>query len=166
MQVRRFDVFAEYQRLQAEEKGLDADAAKGYGLWLAKVVAARRFAKKGETKAALADKSKAGQEEPREKYRSLDGEPQTAELFDREIVGRMGEDFYGESFQPAIRAAFDRHERYADIRDAVRAGWNAALKSSGADRGASEEGPNLLSPFPTREGGTTAIDRTGESSTR
>ena len=130
MQIRRFDVFAEYNRLQAEEKGQDADAAKGYGLWLAKVVAARKFSRKGETKAALTEKLKEGRkEEPEEKYRSLDGVPQTAELFDREIVGRMGDDFYRQVFQPAIRAAFERHERYEDIRDAIRAGWNAALKA-------------------------------------
>ncbi len=132
MQIRRFDVFAEYNRLQAEEKGLDPDAARGYGLWLAKVVAARKFARKGETKAALTDKLKeGGKEQLEEKYRSLDGEPQTAELFDREIVGRMGDDFYREVFQPAIRSSFERHERYEDIRDAIRAGWNAALKASG-----------------------------------
>lgn len=131
MQIRRFDVFAEYNRLQAEEKGLDADAARGYGLWLAKVVSARKFSRKPETKAALSDKLReGGKEEPEEKYRSLDGVPQTAELFDKEIAARMGEDFYREVFQPAIRAAFERHERYEDIRDAVRAGWNAALKAS------------------------------------
>jgi hypothetical protein len=131
MQIRRFDVFAEYNRLQSEEKGLDADAAKGYGLWLAKLVAARKFAKKGETKAELGDKLRAGHEAPEEKYRSLDGVPQTAELFDREIVDRMGAEFYRETFQPAMRAAFEGHERYEDIRDSIRAGWNAALKASG-----------------------------------
>jgi hypothetical protein len=39
----RFDVFAEYTRQQAIEEGMPPDMAKGYGLWLAKVVAARRF---------------------------------------------------------------------------------------------------------------------------
>jgi hypothetical protein len=133
MQIRRFDVFAEYQRLQAEDKGMEADAAKGYGLWLAKVVAARKFAKGRETKAALTEKLReGGPPEEGEKYRSLDGEPQTAELFDREVVGRMGEDFYSEVFQPAVRAAFERHERYEDIRDPIRAGWNAGLKAAGS----------------------------------
>jgi hypothetical protein len=132
MQIRRFDVFAEYNRLQAEEKGQDADAAKGYGLWLAKVVAARKFSRERATKAALTDKLReGGKEAPEEKYRSLDGEPQTAELFDREIVARMGDEFYREVFQPAMRAAFERHERYEDIRDEIRAGWNAALRASG-----------------------------------
>ncbi len=131
MQIRRFDVFAEYNRLQAEEKGLDPEAARGYGLWLAKVVAARKFSRKGETKAAMTEKLREGGKEaqPEEKYRSLDGEPQTAEMFDREIAARMGEDFYREVFQPAIHAAFERHERYEDIRDSIRAGWNATLKA-------------------------------------
>jgi hypothetical protein len=40
--IRRFDVFAEYRRQEAEEKGRPEDEATGYGLWVAKVVAARR----------------------------------------------------------------------------------------------------------------------------
>src|SRR5512143_2288535 len=44
--IRRFDVFAEYQRLKALNKDrLPPDAAKGYGIWLAKLVAARKFSK-------------------------------------------------------------------------------------------------------------------------
>ena len=35
--IRRFDVFAEYNRLQALQRGLDQAHAKGYGLWVAKV---------------------------------------------------------------------------------------------------------------------------------
>jgi hypothetical protein len=134
MQIRRFDIFAEYKRLEAEAKGVDADEAKGYGLWLAKVVAARKFARKGETKAAMTDKLRRGADEDElvdGKYRSLDGEPQTAELFEREIVERMGEEFYREVFQPALRDAFERKERYEDVRDALRTGWNAARKAGG-----------------------------------
>ena len=41
--IRRFDVFAEYRKLDAEEEGMPHDQAKGYGLWVAKVVAARKF---------------------------------------------------------------------------------------------------------------------------
>ncbi len=35
--IRRFDVFAEYHRLERLRQGMPADEAKGYGLWLAKV---------------------------------------------------------------------------------------------------------------------------------
>jgi hypothetical protein len=41
--IRRFDVFAEYSRQEQEAKGYPEDEAKGYGVWLAKVVAARRL---------------------------------------------------------------------------------------------------------------------------
>ena len=37
--IRRFDVFAEYTRQQRREKGFPEDEAKGYGIWLTKVVA-------------------------------------------------------------------------------------------------------------------------------
>ena len=41
--IRRFDVFAEYTHQERREKGYPEDEAKGYGIWLAKVVASRRF---------------------------------------------------------------------------------------------------------------------------
>jgi hypothetical protein len=40
--IRRLDVFAEYTRQERREKGYPEDEAKGYGVWLAKVVASRR----------------------------------------------------------------------------------------------------------------------------
>ena len=43
--VRRFDVFAEYNRQTALDQGSTPAQAKGYGLWVAKVVAARRYGK-------------------------------------------------------------------------------------------------------------------------
>ena len=46
--VRRFDIFAEYNRRKAAKEGQPAAHAKGYGLWLAKLVAARYFGA-GET---------------------------------------------------------------------------------------------------------------------
>ena len=50
--IRRFDVFAEYTRQERREKGYPEDDAKGYGIWLAKVVAARRFGQKSSSDAA------------------------------------------------------------------------------------------------------------------
>ena len=41
--MRRFDVFAEYRKLEQQDQGTPEDEAKGCGLWIAKVVAARRF---------------------------------------------------------------------------------------------------------------------------
>ena len=43
--IRRFDVFAEYQNQEHHDDGMPLDQAKGYGLWVAKVVAARTFAR-------------------------------------------------------------------------------------------------------------------------
>ena len=40
--IRRFDFFAEHTRLERLDKGYAQDEAKGYGIWLAKLVAARR----------------------------------------------------------------------------------------------------------------------------
>jgi hypothetical protein len=112
--IRRFDVFAEYSRQEALQKGLAKDEAKGYGIWLAKVVASRRF---GPSKA----KERAG-EKPElvaGKWRTLSDEPQTDELFDHEIVERMGRGFYRQVFT-AIRRAIKAGKKYVDIRDSIR----------------------------------------------
>ena len=41
--IRRFDVFAETKRLEALSHGEPDDAAKGYGIRIAKIVASKRF---------------------------------------------------------------------------------------------------------------------------
>ena len=118
--IRRFDVFAEYNRQQAMKRGMRASVAKGYGLWLAKVVAARRF---GKTKS---DEDKSAKEKrplSPGKWRELSGQPQTDKLFDKEIVERMGSQFYRQVFAPSIRKAIQNHENYEDIRDTIRQGW-------------------------------------------
>jgi hypothetical protein len=122
--IRRFDVFAEYNRLKALKEGESAAQAKGYGIWLAKVVAAKKFGKK-ETKPAAAN----GEEKKpvrKKKWRDLSGIPQTDKLFDKEIIRRMGQDFYSHTFSPAIRDAFNEEKEYRDIRDAIRREWKPA----------------------------------------
>ena len=118
--IRRFDVFAEYRKLDVQEDGMPADQAKGYGLWVAKVVAARKFRRqRGE------DQPKPSGDKPkrRRKWRILSGEPQTDKLFDHEIVDRMGATFYREIFAPAVRAARDSGHTYEAIRDKLRRRW-------------------------------------------
>jgi hypothetical protein len=122
--IRRFDVFAEYNKLKWLSEGHPLDEAKGYGLWLAKVVAARRF------RPTVAEKAPSGKERaPKEaqptgeRFRSLDGQPQTDELFDHEIVDRMGTAFYHDVFAPTIASAFGQGKRYEAIRDAIRKDW-------------------------------------------
>ncbi len=125
--IRRFDVFAEYQRLKALEKDhLPADQAKGYGIWLAKVVAARKFRKVREKEGV--EKGKERKKEAPEqlvdnKWHALDGIPQTDALFEKEIIQRMGDDFYKKVFSPAVKDAYESGKDYTDIRDKIRQDW-------------------------------------------
>jgi hypothetical protein len=87
--IRRFDVFAEYTRQERHEKGCLEDEAKGYGIWLAKVVASRRF---GQTSAAESTKPAQQRDRTEEEpqFRSVGDELQTDETFDHDIIERMG----------------------------------------------------------------------------
>lgn len=127
--IRRFDVFAEVNRLKALDEGRPEDEAKGYGIWLAKVVAGRRFGRKGDggdrppERPAREDGARS---RPEDKFRHAGDELQTDETFEREIVERMGRDFYACVFAPAIRAAVEGGQRYEQFRDAIRSGWKPA----------------------------------------
>src|SRR5262249_52702422 len=124
--IRRFDVFAEYNRLKALREGRPPDEAKGYGLWLAKVVASRRYAPAGSRQPDEGAERRGEAGEPpkeQERFRTLGGELQTDERFDREIVDRMGREFYASTFAPAIAGHFERGDRYEAIRDLVRKDW-------------------------------------------
>ena len=105
--IRRFDIFAEYNRLKGLEKGLDEPHAKGYGVWVAKVVASgggRRASSKSSQQqtASAAEEGAEWHAAPSEQeWHELGGEPQTDALFDREIVQRMGPGFYAQVFAPA-----------------------------------------------------------------
>ncbi len=124
--VRRFDVFAEYNRLKAmKEDKLSVTKAKGYGLWVAKVVAAQKFGRMPKVKPGEKEKEKTAAEKRAEKskWHDLSGIPQTDKLFDKEIVNRMGKDFYSKVFAPAIREVFEEGKEYRDIRDTIRGEW-------------------------------------------
>jgi hypothetical protein len=117
--IRRLDVFAEYTRLERLDKGYPDDAARGYGIWLAKVVASRKFNKSGESKTSTG-KKKPG---PEPKFREIGDELQTDETFDHDIVERMGTSFYSAVFAPAIAKAKEEGETYEAIRDSIRKDW-------------------------------------------
>src|SRR5215212_8213705 len=119
--IRRFDVFAEYTRQERREKGLPEDEAKGYGIWLAKVVASRRFGQKSAADGKKPSTKDAKEEEP--KFRSVGDELQTDETFDHDIIERMGSQFYDDVFVPAIAAAREEGKKYETIRDTIRRGW-------------------------------------------
>jgi hypothetical protein len=125
--IRRFDVFAEFSRQQRLAKGYSEDEAKGYGIWLAKVVAARRFGKQADGDKDSAVRPAAGDKEPR--FRAVGDELQTDETFDHDIIDRMGGEFYDDVFAPAIAAAIAEGKRYEDIRDTIRKDWKPAKSS-------------------------------------
>jgi hypothetical protein len=128
--IRRFDVFAEYTRQKALQDGMPEDEAAGYGLWVAKVVASRRYGggppppprkKDGDKDAEAREEEEA--RKPRRKWHDLGGEDQTDELFDKEIVKRMGLHFYNTVFAPAIEDALAEGKSYQSIRDTIRREW-------------------------------------------
>jgi hypothetical protein len=120
-QIRRFDIFAEWNRLKAREQlNLSEPNARAYGLAVAKIVAARKFhgykpeqvsewrrnAKKGQVTGAW--------------WKHLGSSAE----YDKKIIERMGKTFYKRLFQPAIRRAWREGLRYEDIRDTLRKQWN------------------------------------------
>ncbi len=123
--IRRFDVFAEYNRLKAvADEGMTARFAKGHGLWLAKIVAARKFARAAGGAAPPEHGPPKQHREPGpDEWHILGDEPQTDALFDKEIIDRMGRAFYRLVFAPTIRAAYERGESYVAIRDVIRSEW-------------------------------------------
>jgi hypothetical protein len=126
--IRRFDGFAEYTRQERREKGFPEDEAKGYGIWLAKVVASRRFGQKSASDGKKPSKKEAHDEEP--KFRSLGDELQTEKTFDHDIIERMGARFYDDIFVPAVTAAREVGKKYETIRDTIRRGWKPARSAS------------------------------------
>lgn len=131
--IRRFDVFAEYNRQKAIEDGMEPDRAEGYGLWVAKVVASRGFGRgigpspprgnKGEAQGEGKEGPDGQQAEEEPKWRSLGGEEQTDEMFHKEIVKRMESEFYETVFLPAIAEAMREGRSYTSFRDTIRRDW-------------------------------------------
>src|SRR4051812_48246962 len=111
------------------EDGLPPDEAEGYGLWVAKVVASRGFGRGVGTHApgkgdGHSDADGGENEEPKKpKWHSLNGKPQTDEMFYDEVVKRMGKEFYETVFLPAITEAVKEGRTYQSIRDTIRREW-------------------------------------------
>jgi hypothetical protein len=131
--IRRFDIFAEYNRLKGLEKGMDDPHAKGYGVWVAKVVASGGGRRASSQHAASSSektgtKEGAGRQEAQteQEWHELGGEPQTDAIFEREIIQRMGPEFYATVFAPAIAQAVGQGRSYESIRDTLRKEWTPA----------------------------------------
>jgi len=128
--IRRFDVFAEYTRQERLARGAAENEAKGYGIWLAKVVAARRFGKVSPSADRPRSPAQESGTEETPKFRSVGDELQTDETFDHDIIDRMGADFYDAVFAPAIAAARAEGKSYEEIRDEFRRQWKPATSRS------------------------------------
>ena len=139
--VRRFDIFAEYTRLKKRAEGVPDDVAKGFGLWLAKVIAARKFGRISPEKARELLAPLEPSEAARIKFRRLGGVEQDDALFDKEIVSRMGKGFYQRVFHPAIKGAFESGKSYVQIRDVLRKEWQVEAKDRRSETKRSEERP-------------------------
>ena len=126
-EIRRFDIFAEWNHLKARHHhDLPEPAAQAYGLAVAKVVAARKFA--GYRPEQVTEwKRRARREDVGEAWWEHLG---SAEEFTKKIVQRMGKTFYQRVFQPALRRAWREGKKYEEIRDALRADWNAHLPTA------------------------------------
>jgi hypothetical protein len=128
MPIRRFDVFAEYERLKGLKQGMDEAHAEGYGVWVAKVVASGGGRRAGAAKTASAgghrEAGERGEQPAEQGWHLLGDEPQTDETFQHDIIRRMGPDFYHRVFAPAIAESFNEGKRYEQIRDAIRKDWS------------------------------------------
>jgi hypothetical protein len=121
--IRRFDVFAEYNRIKNVTAGEEEAKAKGDAIWLAKVVAGRRFGRSAASDQQESRPRERHDERGADGFRSAGGVPQTDQTFDKEIVERMGVEFYRQGFQPAIEQAVRDGKKYEDIRDTIRGAW-------------------------------------------
>jgi len=125
--IRRFDVFAEWNRIKGKrEFNFSDEDAKAYGLAVAKVVAARKFyghrqKYRGATREFVEGKT------TKKWWEKMASAPE----FDEKVVERMGREFYDKVFSPAIISAYEKGKDYMEIRDSIRKGWNEMLKKKG-----------------------------------
>jgi hypothetical protein len=120
-EIRRFDIFAEWNRLKAQHaQHLSETDAQAYGLAVAKVVAGR---KSGHAHASQASewRQRAKREDMSDAWWKHLG---SSHEFTTKIVERMGETFYRRVFQPAVRRAWREGKKYEEIRDTLRGEWN------------------------------------------
>jgi hypothetical protein len=122
MQIRRFDILAEWNRLKAHARHhMDEADARAYGLAVAKVVAARKFG--GDQPEQTRElKQRARQDDTSTAWWKHLG---STDEFEQKIIERMGAPFYRNVFQPKIKNAWDAGQSYEDIRDTLRNEWNA-----------------------------------------
>jgi len=128
-EIRRFDIFAEWNRLKAvTQLRLPEPEARTYGLAVAKVVAARKL--HGYQPRELAEFKRQARTLARPEQITIPWwhKLASAEEFEKKIIQRMGRDFYERVFQPAIARAWHEGKTYEEIRDVLRQEWNQQLR--------------------------------------
>ena len=121
-EIRRFDIFAEWNRLKARHSHhLPETEAQAYGLAVAKVVAGRKFGHSRPPQESEWRRRARRDDVSEEWWRHLG----SSQEFSQKIVERMGKTFYRRVFQPALRRAWREGKKYEEIRDQLRAEWNA-----------------------------------------
>ena len=121
--IRRYDVFAITEYLKNLAKGLPEDVAKGDAIWLATLVASRKFSRGKVQPRTVKDKKDQRLAQKNgvftSKWRSLSGKEQTDKVYDKNIIQRMGEDLY-QIVLEKVREKFEAGLDYMQYRDSVR----------------------------------------------
>lgn len=119
MRIRRYDVMAEFQKEKALKEGRSLEEAMGFGIWMAKVIASRKFGRKsfGNSNKTKSTSPKKGTIIDGKIWNTLNGIPQTDETFKKEIIERMGSDFYYKTFSPLVKKLMDEGLDYKPLRD-------------------------------------------------
>ena len=121
-EIRRFDIFAEWNRLKARHSHrLSESESQAYGLAVAKVVAGRKFAHSRPYQVNEWRQRARRDDLSEEWWRHLG----SSQEFTLKIVERMGKTFYRRVFQPVLRRAWREGKKYEEIRDQLRMEWNA-----------------------------------------
>jgi len=130
--IRRYDIFAITEYLKNLQKGLPEDVAKGDAIWLATLIASRKFSRgKVQPRTVNGKKDKKLAEKNgiyTSKWRMLSGKPQTDKVYDKNIIQRMGEDLY-QIVLNKVKELFEAGLDYMDYRDSVREELTQLLES-------------------------------------
>lgn len=113
--VRRYDVFAAWNYLQGLDEGQNESRAKRYGVWMATVVAARKFRRRAEDRGTA---KPLPPKEPRTDFLGLE-----AADYEKRVRLRMGTTFHDRVFLPTLRKLRNEGRTYVEIRHEVRAEW-------------------------------------------
>jgi len=123
--IRRFDIFAIFNKVSKENE-MDEKHAKGYGIWMARFIAGRRFGAKatkpnGKKGSKTAEKKATGVQS----WYTLNGKPQTDKEYDNELLKRFGSANLI-ALEKWVKDAYIKGVDYKTIRDCKHGhGWCA-----------------------------------------